>query len=95
MVLHLGGNYVLPEKHVLAIIDVQRSLGTDTQRFTQMLLEQGNLVKITIDAQEPPKSLVISHASGRTTAYLSPISVQTLYKRWAGAELAYAQESAR
>lgn len=84
MFLHLGGDYYIPKKDLISIIDVESSIKSKyTREFFRMAEEEGFVVKITKDS---PKSIVISEKlckdkSRRSVIFYSPISSHTLMKR--------------
>ena len=76
MFLHLGGDVVVNEKDVIAIIDIESSTIAATTRDFLRVVEEGGLVT-TIGEKGKEKSFVIT----ANTVYLSPISSFTLLKR--------------
>ena len=76
MFLHLGGDVVVDEKDVIAIIDIESAtLAATTRDFLRVVEENGSITSIGEKGKE--KSFVITADS----VYLSPISSFTLMKR--------------
>jgi len=79
MILHLGGDTVVPMDEIIAIIDMQTVSQADTNReFIQIAEEEGFVKNISDD---PPKSFVLAEVDKKTVLFMSPISVATLLKR--------------
>lgn len=74
--LHLGGNTVVPNKDLVAILSLDTAKpGTATREFLQFVYDEGLIQRIAESGKE--KSFVIT----RERIYLSPISAITLAKR--------------
>ncbi|NLY19360.1 MAG: DUF370 domain-containing protein [Clostridiaceae bacterium] len=80
MYLHIGGDYIVSIKDVIAIIDMEKStISHDTRNFLKISEEEGFIINVV--ENEMPKSFVIVQEKNKSKVYLSPISVKTLYKR--------------
>lgn len=79
MFLHIGGDYVVPIKNVIAIMDLESTtLSKDTREFLSIAEEEGFIESIS---QDIPKSFIITEIDKKSKIYLSPISSITLQKR--------------
>jgi hypothetical protein len=79
MILHLGGDAVVSEEDIIAIIDMEAAGQSAVNReFVSIAKEEGFVKKISDD---PPKSLVLAEVNKKTVLFLSPISSVTLMKR--------------
>jgi regulator of extracellular matrix RemA (YlzA/DUF370 family) len=81
MFLHIGGDYIVSVKDIVAIVDMEKStISQDTRSFLKISDEEGFI--ITIVEGEIPKSFIITQEKHKSRVYLSPISTTTLYKRY-------------
>lgn len=86
MFLHLGGDYNIPIKDIVIIIDVESTLKSKYSRtFFELSEEKGVVIKVN---QQEPKSMIITQftkkgidTKPKTIIYYSPISSLTLLKR--------------
>ena len=79
MFIHIGENVVIPEKSIIAIIDMDSiNMSEDTKQFLKVADEEGFVKKVTNDE---PKSFILAEVDNKTYIYLSPISSVTLCKR--------------
>ncbi len=79
MFLHIGGDFVVPIKNVIAIMDLESTtLSKDTREFLSIAEEEGFIESISDDI---PKSFIITEIDKKSKIYLSPISSITLQKR--------------
>lgn len=79
MFLHIGGDFVVPVKNVIAIMDLETTtLSKDTRDFLSIAEEEGFIESISDDI---PKSFIITEIDKKSKIYLSPISSITLQKR--------------
>lgn len=79
MFLHIGGDFVVPIKNVIAILDLESTtLSKDTRDFLSIAEEEGFIESISDDI---PKSFIITEIDKKSKIYLSPISSITLQKR--------------
>lgn len=78
MYIHIGGEYQLPRKLIIAIIDIEQTKSLDKGSINEVFLalaEKNDMVEL-IDV-DLPKSIVITLEK----VYLSPISASTLRRR--------------
>jgi len=79
MFLHIGGDFVIPIKNVIAIMDMETAtISKDTREFLKTAEEEGFVTAITDDL---PRSFIITEEDKKSRVYLSPISSVTLQKR--------------
>lgn len=80
MYLHLGGEFCVRIKEIVAIMDLETSSTSKiTREFLKKMQKEGSV--ININEEEIPKSYVVTKKDCKTTMYISPISSQTLLKR--------------
>lgn len=79
MFLHIGGDFVIPVRNVIAILDIETTtMSKDTREFLRIAEEEGFIKSISNDL---PKSFIITETDKKSKIYLSPISSTTLQKR--------------
>ncbi len=79
MFLHIGGDFVIPVKNIIAIFDIESTtVSKDTREFLAIAEEEGFIISISDDL---PKSFIITETDKKSKIYLSPISSVTLQKR--------------
>lgn len=79
MFLHIGGNFVVPLKNIIAILDLEKTtISKDTREFLRTAEEEGFIESITDDI---PKSFIVTETDKKSKIYLSSISSSTLQKR--------------
>ncbi|HHW71412.1 MAG TPA: DUF370 domain-containing protein [Clostridiales bacterium] len=79
MILHIGGDVVVPIKEIIAILDMETIKNSEiNQEFMQISKDEGFIVDVSKDEV---KSVVISQCKKHTVIYMSPISSTTLLKR--------------
>lgn len=79
MYLHLGGQTMVKQKEVVAILDLETtSVSKKTKEFLRISEKNGVLINISDDI---PKSYVICSQKGKVVIYISQISSTTLLKR--------------
>ena len=79
MFLHIGGDFVIPVKNIIAIFDIDTTtISKDTREFLRVAEEEGFIEAISDDL---PKSFIITEVKRKSKIYLSPISSVTLQKR--------------
>ena len=80
MFLHLGGDFVVYKKDVVAIFDLESSsLSKITKEYLKN--EEINGRVINVEKETLPKSYVITNENGKNILYISPIASATLLKR--------------
>ena len=80
MFLHLGGDTVIKEKDIIAIMDMDTSSVSKLTREYLKNAEKSNEV-INVSFEDLPKSYVVCRENGKRKVYISPISSVTLLKR--------------
>lgn len=79
MYLHLGQNTVVPQKAIVALLDLDNSSQSHiTREFLSRAEKEGRVVNVSDDL---PKSVALVYEDGRTLVYLSQLSSATLLKR--------------
>jgi len=79
MFLHIGGDYVVSIRNIIAIMDLETTtISKDTKEFLKIAEEEGFVKSIS---EEIPKSFIITEVDKKSKIYLSPISSVTLQKR--------------
>jgi len=80
MFLHVGGDYIVPAKDIVAIMDIEKAtISNDTRNFLKVSEEEGFTITLAID--EMPKSFIVIRDKRGSKVILSPISTNTLLKR--------------
>lgn len=79
LVLHLGADWVVPHRHVLAIIDLSTADNPDTRAFLRLARQQKAV--IAVPEGEPRSAVIAVDDAGARRVYLSPISAATLRER--------------
>lgn len=77
MYIHLGNNYIISAKDVVAILNMNTNLSEDITDIIELARLNKTIVNISEEGKE--KSLVVC----KDRVYLSPISSITLFKRGA------------
>ncbi|NLC67481.1 MAG: DUF370 domain-containing protein [Clostridiaceae bacterium] len=79
MFLHIGNNYVVPIKSIIAILDLEKTtISKDTKEFLRIAEEEGFIKAINEDI---PKTFILTEMDKKSRIYLSSISSVTLQKR--------------
>ncbi|NSW92027.1 MAG: DUF370 domain-containing protein [Firmicutes bacterium] len=79
MFLHIGSDYVIPIKSIIAILDLEKTtVSKDTKDFLRIAEEEGFIETINDDI---PKSFIVTETDKKSKIYLSSISSITLQKR--------------
>lgn len=88
MFLHLGRDFVIPIKDVIAIIDAESLQSKDTKTFFEIAEEEGFIYRIVdkdiksyIITEKVEKSKSKGEKIRKSVIYTSNISSSTLYKR--------------
>lgn len=76
MYVHIGGEYVVSERLIIVIIDLNQvhPHQTDMKRF---MFDQEKSGRMEYIGEDLPQSLIVT----MERSYLSPLSVQTLFRR--------------
>lgn len=80
MFLHLGGDVVIKEKDIIAIMDMDTSSFSKITKEYLKNAEKSNDV-INVSFEDLPKSYVVCREDNKRRVYISPISSLTLLKR--------------
>ena len=81
MYLHLGNDYIVNEKDIIGIFDIEN---TTVEKCTKLLLERAEKEhKCVYTTYEMPKSFIITSRNGKEKIYISQLSASTLKKRLA------------
>lgn len=78
MILHIGGDAVVPAQHIVAILDVETLCSEEAESYIEACKEEGRYVEVE---KTNSKSLIIVQSKTGEKAYASPISAATLHKR--------------
>ncbi len=79
MYLHLGEDFVLYEKDIIGIFDIEK---TSTEKITRDYLNKKSPLRdIIYVSYEMPKSFVVAEENGREKVHITNISTATLKKR--------------
>ena len=79
MGLHLGAEWVVPYRQVLAILDLHTADSPDTREFLRRAREQNAVITVPEDA--PRSAVIVMDEAGTQRVYLSPVSSVTLKQR--------------
>ena len=80
MIMHLGGDCYVEAKNVLMILDYEEAVkNRDTRLFLRSFSSRSIL--LPGNAQNTPKSIVVTRGQGADTVFLSPIARHTLASR--------------
>lgn len=78
MFLHIGKNFSIPVKEIIAIIDKETSLYShNTKMFIDVMRKKGNIYNPDHINEKEIKTYIITN----NTIYTSNISTSTLFKR--------------
>lgn len=80
MFLHLGGDTVIKEKDIIAIMDMDTSSFSKITKEYLKNAEKSNDV-VNVSFEDLPKSYVVCIENNRRKVYISPVSSLTLLKR--------------
>jgi len=81
MFLHVGGDYIVSTKDIVAIMDIEKTtVSKDTRNFLKVSEEEG--FTITVAVNEMPKSFIVVQDKNKSRIILTPISTNTLLKRY-------------
>ena len=79
MYLHLGNDFVVLERDIVGIFDLDTTTNSkNTRKFLSSAEKKGDVLCVTDDL---PKSFVVCNHGGKRKIYLSQISTLTLNKR--------------
>ncbi len=75
MYVHLGNNYIISGKKIVAVLNYQTPVSADLQEIVDVARLENKLINISDNGKE--KAVIVCDDK----VYLSPISSITLYKR--------------
>ncbi len=80
MFIHIGNDYIINEKDIVAVFDIDNSsISVKTRNFLSKAEKEGKIINIATDI---PRSFIIcSTEKNEHTVYLSQLSSSTLFKR--------------
>lgn len=79
MYLNLGSNYIVSEKDILGIFDIETTtVSPITNKYLSLAQKSHKVVYTTYDL---PRSFVVCGEKGRTTVYITQYNTSTLIKR--------------
>lgn len=79
MYLHLGGSYVVNEKDILGIFDIETTtVSAVTKKYLSVAQKSHKIINVTDDL---PRSFVVCSDKGNTVVYLTQYNSQTLMKK--------------
>ncbi len=83
MYLHLGQSFMLPDREILGIFDLDNaSWAYKTREFLQRVEQEGRAIWLTEDL---PRSIILADSRwGEPVVYFSPLSSATLAARMEG-----------
>ncbi|MDP4118822.1 MAG: DUF370 domain-containing protein [Bacillota bacterium] len=79
MFLHIGNDYIVFNKDIIAVMDFETTtISKITREFLKEAEEEGFIVNVSDDI---PKSFIITESKGKSRIYISNIATSTLLKR--------------
>ena len=79
MFLHLGNDYIVFKKDIIAVLDFETTtVSKITREFLRVSEEEGFIINVS---DEVPKSFIITETKGQSRIYISNIASSTLLKR--------------
>lgn len=82
MFLHLGNDYIVFKKDIIAVFDFETTtVSKITREFLKVSEEEGFIVNVSDDI---PKSFIITETGGQSKIFISNIASSTLLKRLEG-----------
>lgn len=84
MILHMGGDAVVPAKDIVMILDMATLSAKATRLYVEKSKEDGRFIELE---KGESKSLIITNDAVGGTVYASPISAATLHKRCENTQL--------
>jgi len=81
MYLHLGADISVNKKYIVGIFDLDNtSTSKKTKEYFKRITNEGKVINVS--ESDLPRSFVITSEKGEERVYISPISSQTLFKRY-------------
>ena len=85
MFLHLGNDVEVLIKHVIAILDFEKTtISKITREFLKTAQEEEFIINVS--PNDLPKSFIITEEYHGSRVYISPIAASTLQKRLLGSQ---------
>ena len=79
MFLHLGNDYIVLEKDIIAVFDFETTtVSKITREFLREAEDEEFIVNVSDDV---PKSFIVTEIKGRSKVFISNIASSTLLKR--------------
>ena len=79
MFLHLGNDYIVFNKDIIAVLDFETTtVSKITREFLKVSEEEGFIINVSDDV---PKSFIITETEGKSRIFISNIASSTLLKR--------------
>ena len=79
MFLHLGNDYIVFEKDIIAVFDFETTtVSKITREFLREAEDEEFIVNVSDDV---PKSFIVTEIKGRSKVFISNIATATLLKR--------------
>ncbi len=79
MFLHLGNDYIVFEKDIIAVFDFETTtVSKITREFLREAEDEEFIVNVSDDV---PKSFIVTEIKGRSKVFISNIASSTLLKR--------------
>lgn len=80
--LHLGNDYIVFIKDIIAILDFETTtISKITREFLKEAQEEGFIINVSDDI---PKSFIVTEIKGKSRVFISNIASSTLLKRMEG-----------
>ncbi len=80
MFVHIGNNYIINDKDIIAVFDIDNSsISVKTRNYLNKAEKDGNLINISTDI--PRSFIVCSKKNNKNLVFLSQLSSATLQKR--------------
>lgn len=81
MYLHLGADISVNKKYIVGIFDLENtSTSKKTREYLKRITSEGKVTDVS--SADLPRSFVVTVENGKERVYISPISSQTLLKRY-------------
>ncbi len=81
MYLHLGSDISVNKKYIVGIFDLEKtSTSKKTREYFKKITNEGKVIDVS--SYDLPRSFIVTFERGEEKVYISPISSQTLLKRY-------------
>lgn len=79
MYIHIGSNYLINEKDILGIFDIETTtVSSITNKYLSVAQKSHKVVYTTYDL---PRSFIVCSSNQKTTVYITQYNTSTLFKR--------------